>query len=215
MATQAEQMKSQGVKTRGGGRHQRRLRNYLLVPSFQLKYTGMVVMVTVLVTAAVGTWLGLKAYQYSHEMTQMMVMQGGLDDEFEFFREQAEAQDRQVALNIVLGILILVAVLAVSLGLTGILITHRVVGPAYKLKLLFRQVERGNLAVRGGFRRGDELQDVGEAFKEMMVAVRARRNDDLAQLDRALERAVGAQVDPELVAELRALRTKIAGELGS
>ena len=62
-------------KKSGGGPPKRRLRNYLLDPGFQLKYTGAVVLVTVLVTSGVGAWLGYEAYKYSTGMSDMLLMQ--------------------------------------------------------------------------------------------------------------------------------------------
>lgn len=215
MATEAQSMPKPGQAPK------RRLRNFLLDARFQLKYTGAVVAVTVLVTGAVGYWLGSEAYSYSTGMTQMLLMQrgGGLevtDEMQQLFEEEARESDAQVLRKIVTGIVALVLILAVALGLTGIVVTHRVVGPAYKLKLLLRDVANGSLNTRGGLRRGDELQDVGDAFKEMVVALRMRREDELAQLERVLEKAEESADDPEsdvVVRDLRALRDRLRATL--
>lgn len=215
MATEAQSMPKPGQAPK------RRLRNFLLDARFQLKYTGAVVAVTVLVTGAVGYWLGSEAYSYSTGMTQMLLMQrgGGLevtDEMQQLFEEEARESDAQVLRSIVTGIVALVVILAVALGLTGIVVTHRVVGPAYKLKLLLREVANGSLNTRGGLRKGDELQDVGEAFKEMVVALRRRREDELAQLERVLGKAEAAARDPdadEIVRDLRALRDRLRATL--
>src|SRR5687767_2440986 len=92
----------------GGPPPKRRLRNYLLDPQFQLKYTGMVVLVTVLVAGV----LGYFAYQYSHGQTEMFTLQQaaaeGVDAEvMQFIRGEAEAEDRKVLLSIIAGIAIL------------------------------------------------------------------------------------------------------------
>ncbi len=218
MATEA-----QSVPKQGQAPPKRRLRNFLLDARFQLKYTGAVVAVTVIVTGAVGYWLGSEAYSYSTGMTQMLLMQrgGGLevtDDMQRLFEEEARENDAQVLRQITTGIVTLVLILAVALGLTGIVVTHRVVGPAYKLKLLLRDVAGGSLNTRGGLRKGDELQDVGLAFKEMVVALRARREDELAQLERALAKAEAQAEDPDeddVVAELRALRDRLRATLAA
>src|SRR6478752_3014560 len=98
-----------------GGPPKRRLRNYLLDPRFQLKYTGMVVGVTLVVA----TVLGYLAYQQSRGQTEMMqlnmVMEGATED---FIRESAEEYDRNLLFAIGGGILALV----LSLGVTGILV---------------------------------------------------------------------------------------------
>jgi methyl-accepting chemotaxis protein len=211
MATEAQTLPKPGQAPK------RRLRNYLLDPRFQLKYTGMVVAVTVLVTGAVGTWLGREAYMHSTGMTQMLAMDD-MDDAARdellteearvLIEAEAEKADQEVLRNIVTGIVLLVLVLSIALGFTGIIVTHKVVGPAYKLRLLLGDVERGKLNVRGGFRKGDELQELGDAFKHMVVALRARREEEVAQLDAAIEKAREANVEADVIAALTGVRDR-------
>ncbi|HJL19190.1 MAG TPA: hypothetical protein RMH99_26230 [Sandaracinaceae bacterium LLY-WYZ-13_1] len=198
-----------------GTQPKRRLRNFLLDPGFQLKYTGMVVGVTVLVTGAVGYWLGSEAYAYSQENSELLMTHAaGVSPElFEFLQEEAEAKDAEVLNSIILGISALVVTLALALGFTGIIVTHKVVGPAYKLKLLLGKIEEGNFAVRGGLRKGDELQDVGEAFKRMVSSLRERREEELAQLDEAIEAARSSETDEEVLRKLDALRERLEATL--
>lgn len=194
------------VPKSSGGSPKRRLRNFLLDPRFQLKYTGMVVLVTVVIAAA----LGYIAFTYSQGMTDMLEMQQMMSGETaDFVLEESAKRDQEVLWSIVGGI----ALLALALAFTGIIVTHKVVGPAYKLTLLLGDVERGNLNVRGGFRKGDELQNVGEAFKSMMSSLRERRRDELAQLERALETAREHDTDEAVLAELSALRDRLKSTL--
>lgn len=205
MATEAHSMPKAGKGPK------RRIRNYLLDARFQLKYTGAVVAVTVIVTSAVGYWLGSEAYRYSRESTEMLTTQAaGVSQElFNFLQEQSEEKDAEVRRNIVIGISSLVVILALALGFTGIVVTHRIVGPAYKLKLLLGDVAAGSLNVRGGLRRGDELQDVGDAFRDMVEALRERREEELAQLDEAIEKAREAGIDASVLEELDAFRERL------
>ena len=164
----------------------RRMRNYLLDSRFQLKYTGMVVGVTVMVAA----FLGWYAYDYSRGQTEAMSItmatQPDLSPEVAADLEGwAQAQDREVAIKIVLGIVFL----AFALGMTGIVVTHKLVGPAFKLKKLFRRIESGKLTLAGRLRKGDELQDVFEAFANMVEALRESQAREVAELDAAIERA--------------------------
>lgn len=212
MTAEAQSVPKQG----GGGPPKRRLRNYLLNPGFQLKYTGAVVLVTALVTAGVGAWLGYEAYNYSRGMSDMLLMQQGgameVDDALQEVLERESAEeDARVRTNIIVGIVALVLILSVSLGLTGIVITHKIVGPAYKLKLLLGDVEKGRLNVRGGLRKGDELQDVGEAFQKMVQALRDRQEEEIAELEEILEKSGDA--DEEVVEKLTALRDRMRAAL--
>lgn len=205
MATEVQSMPKQA------GPPKRRLRNYLLDPRFQLKYTAMVVVVTVLVTSLVGGWLGTEAYNYSTGMTEMLAIDRLMDDPGaqETIEREARAEDINVRNRIVIGVVALVVIVSVALGLTGIVVTHRVVGPAYKLRLMLGDIERGSLALRGGFRKGDELQELGEAFKRMVVSLRTRREGEVAQLDALIEKARESGVDKAVLEEMTALREKM------
>lgn len=78
------------------------------------------------------------------------------------------------------------AALGVALFLVGIVLSHRVVGPSYRLKQLFWKVSRGDLTITEKLRDGDELVDLFEAFTSMVAAIRAQQAKDLAALDDVL-----------------------------
>lgn len=191
-----------------GGPPKRQLRNYLLDTRFQLKYTGMVVGVTL----AVATVLGYLAYQQSRGQTEMMQIDAMTADSPEtaaFIMEQAEDYDRNMLLAIAGGIVALV----VSLGITGILVTHRVVGPAYKLKRLFQDVSTGHLRVYGKLRQGDELWDVFVEFEKMIEKLRQGQRDEIAQLQSIIDRAKDNTQTDLVVAELEGLRDRMQAEI--
>ncbi len=193
------------------GKAQRKLRNYLLDARFQLKYTGMVVFVTVAVAAVLGHF----AYQYSKGQTeqltiQMTLQQEDLDEQaIAEIEAQARAEDRKVLLSILGGI----GLLALALGLTGIVVTHKVVGPAYKLKRLFAEVGAGHWRVEGGLRKGDELKDVFEGFRQMVESLRARQGEEIERLEAVIERLRAAGADAEALAELEKLRDEMRATL--
>ena len=189
-----------------GGPPKRRLRNYLLDTRFQLKYTGMVVGVTLLVA----TVLGYLAYEQSRGQTEMMQMNMyDAGETEEFIQAEAERYDRNLLLAIGGGILALV----LSLGVTGILVTHRVVGPAYKLKRLFQDVSEGHLRVYGKLRQGDELWDVFVEFEKMIEKLRQGQRDEIAQLMSIIDRAKDATQTESVVLELEGLRDRMQAEI--
>jgi nitrogen fixation/metabolism regulation signal transduction histidine kinase len=183
-----------------GGPPKRKLRNYLLDPRFQLKYVSMVVGVTVLVAGV----LGYVAYDYSKAQTQMMTMmqmerRAELDATFvKYLEREAEKADRTVLIGILTGILCL----AVALGLTGIIVTHKLVGPAYKIRLLLAEVRDGHLNVEGSLRKGDELRDVFVSFEEMVQSLRTAQTKEVEQLEAALARARTSGVSSEALQEI-------------
>jgi len=207
---------AQTAPKQGGGAPPKRLmRNYLLNPGFQLKYTGYVVLVTVLVTSGVGGWLGWEAYNFSTAMSDMLVMQDGggmeVDDTLqEILEAESAAEDARVRNTIIGGIVTLVVLLSFLLGVTGIIITHKIVGPAYKLKLLLGDVAKGQLNLKGGLRKGDELQDVGDAFKAMVRALHDRQTEEVAEIDGILEDAKSADADEALIERITSLRERMS-----
>lgn len=202
-----------GVEARsvrpGPGTPKRKLRNYLLDRRFQLKYTSMVVGVTLIVASI----LGALAYHESKGQTEALQIQlatqpdldPGVASGLEAFGRQ---RDRQILIGILLGI----AVLTLSLGFTGIVVTHKMVGPAYKMRMLLATVARGHLRLDGGLRRGDELQDVFNAFNEMLAQLRSRREHELEQLAQAVTAAQAGRTD-DVLRLLGEARDRLRAEL--
>jgi len=192
------------------GAPKRKLRNYLLDRRFQLKYTGMVVSVTLIVAS----FLGAIAYEESQGQTEalqiQLAVQPDLDPQVAADLDAfGKERDRQMLVAILMGIF----VLTVALGLTGIVVTHKMVGPAYRIRKLLATVARGRLRVDGALRRGDELQDVFAAFNDMVGNLRQRQEHEIAQLDAALRKAEQRGVPDEVLASLRSLRDSMQAEL--
>lgn len=200
------------ISYRSGPQAKRRLRNYLLVPSFQLKYTSMVVGVTVVVASV----LGILAYNYSTGQTQILAAQkleakgSAVDERFmNDLEEYGRQADREVAIKIAGG----VALLTFVLGFTGIMVTHRLVGPAYRLKQLLREVRDGHLRVDGRLRKHDELQDLFIAFQDMVLSLRATQEKEIAQLEAAIEQAKLAGLAKDAIDALVATRDRMRAAL--
>ncbi len=122
-----------------------------------------------------------------------------IDAAFEAEKAAAQEQSREVqkqqqwTLYALMGVL--VAFIAL-IALTAIVITHRIVGPLFRIKRMAREVASGMVRPPAyGLRPGDELQDVFAVFAEMVTQLRARTEADLA--------AVKAG-DPESLKKLQA-----------
>lgn len=247
------------------GRHQRRARNYLLDPRFQLKYTGLLVLIALLLSAVLGSQLwvtskeviaqsqqavragqetvarGKTMVEESRKVSEVVSMniareyadnpelaalfstdnkareqkladeQGRLVKDAEALAQQAqylEAQQKKT-LYILFGGL---AVLVIAIGLTGIVFTHKIAGPVFKMKGLLRQVGDGKLKIPTGLRKGDELQSFYDTFVSMLESLRKRRADQIASLDKALGSLQGS-VDSAQLEPLRALRKELESGL--
>ncbi|MGD8317550.1 MAG: HAMP domain-containing protein [Myxococcales bacterium] len=185
---------------------QRKVKNYLLDRRFQLKYTGMVLVVTVMVASV----LGYVAYRFSRGQTEALtaqiVAQPDLDDRTASDLERfAQQEDRKIRNAIIAGVLLL----TVALGLTGIVVTHRVVGPAYRMRRLFEHVGRGRLEVTTGIRKGDELQDLYRSFAQMVESLRDQRAEEIEQLEDTVRKLEAAGVQSTYLTELRTLLDRI------
>ena len=163
----------------------------------------------VVVTVVVATVLGAFAYRSSKEQTESLGIQMAMmeiDGELQTDLEQMSAdRDREVLLSIVGGIVLM----GLVLGFTGIIVTHRLVGPAYKLRKLIHEVAAGKLKIMGHLRKGDELQEVFEAFAEMINALRAAQAKEIAELDAAISHAREAGVAPEQLAAIKGVRDRM------
>ena len=189
-----------------GDKTQRRVKNYLIDRRFQLKYTGMVLLVTVSVAGG----LGYVAYGFSQGQTEALTahiaaqpdLDPGTANDLEQFAQQ---EDRKIRNAIVAGVLLL----TFALGVTGIIVTHRVVGPAYRMRRLFRHVGDGKFEVITGIRKGDELQELYHSFAEMIESVRDQRGEEIAQLEETLIKMESAGVQSAYITELRSVLERI------
>jgi HAMP domain-containing protein len=185
---------------------QRKLRNYLLDRRFQLKYTGMVVLVTV----SVASGLGFMAYRFSQRQTEALTAQIAAQPDLDAqtaidLEEFAKQEDRAIRNAIIAGVLFLTLIL----GLTGIVVTHRVVGPTYRMKRLFAHVGEGRFELSTGIRKGDELQELYHSFAEMVESLRDQRSEEIEQLEETLIKMEAAGVQSAYITELRAVLERI------
>jgi len=251
------------------GRHQRKLKNYLLDPHFQLKYTAYLVAVTI----ALGGSLGFVVWQTGNQVvaqSQKNVEQGqrvvGLGREvvgesrkvsevvkmnivkdpvyqdnpalLEAFTTDAKKQDQRLQeqeaqlvaqaeslksesaslkefqsrmMLTVLGVLVL---LVVGIFVAGIIVTHKVAGPIFKMKRMIRDVGEGRLRIPGKLRKGDELVHFFDAFDQMVRSLRARQENEIAMLESAIAQLEG-KADAETLKALLDLKREMQESLNA
>jgi nitrogen fixation/metabolism regulation signal transduction histidine kinase len=78
------------------------------------------------------------------------------------------------------------ALLVVLIGFGGIVVTHRVAGPIYKMKMNLKAVADGHLRIPTPLRKGDELVEFFEAYRKMVIALRGRQEDEILRLEKAI-----------------------------
>jgi hypothetical protein len=160
--------------------YKRRFRNYLLDVGLQLRYTATIVIVAVFLTAG----LGFKMYQATRDVSKVILWTSLVDPTS---AEELQAQFSNSDRVVLWGIVGFGLVLVLSIGAVGILITHKVAGPLYKISSFFARVRDNRLgAVPEGLRKGDELQDFYSGFREMHQSIRERVEDDVRMIGGAV-----------------------------
>jgi hypothetical protein len=178
--------------------YKRKMRNYLLDVGLQLRYTATIVVVAIFLTAG----LGFKMYQATREISRIILFTGLADPAT---AQELQGQFANSDRIVLWGIIGFGIVLVLSISAVGILITHKVAGPLYKITSLFGRVRDNKLGpAPAGLRKGDELQDFYTGFREMHQAVRARVEDDVRVLGNAVS-ALETGADARSPAVQRAL----------
>jgi nitrogen fixation/metabolism regulation signal transduction histidine kinase len=187
--------------------YKRKVRNYLLDVGLQLRYTATIVVVAIFLTAG----LGFKMYQATREVSRIILFTGLADPAT---AQELQAQFANSDRVVLWGIIGFGLVLILSITAVGILITHKVVGPLYKISSYFGRVRDNRMGpAPSGLRKGDELQEFYSSFREMHEAVRERVLQDVRVLGEAVA-AIESSADGRTPAvqgaldELRQLRKR-------
>ncbi len=113
-----------------------------------------------------------------------------------------------------LGFGAMLVMLVVALGVAGIVFTHKIAGPIFKMKRLFRQIGDGKLVLRERLRKGDELQHFFEAFEQMVDRLREQQKGEIKEIDLAIEALEKDGLkDAPATQALRALRVDMQNHL--
>jgi hypothetical protein len=182
----------------------RLLRNFLL-DRMQLRYTAIIV----LIGACLIGGLGAVVYSKAHEATEaaIVTVQGSVEDGrvrgdlIGWFRDS----DRKLIWTLSgFGV-----ALCVLLAGYGIVITHKVAGPIYKMTNYFNAIRDGRLGPVHNLRKGDQLVEFYEAFRQMHDRLRERTKEEIA----ILERVAAAPGTAESIAALEELKRRKEGSL--
>lgn len=109
-----------------------------------------------------------------------------LEDNSQALRSKSQMIEREY---MIFGAVIVSALLLLTLGigLAGIIVTHKVAGPVFKMKKLLRELAKGNFRVDARLRKGDELQHFFDAFNEAADELRQRQQDEIDQVESVLQ----------------------------
>ena len=155
----------------------RKLSNYLLNKSLQLRYVAFVTVMSAVISGALGYLIWrqeadasayiLQAYDGDQVFSKDAELRGAISD-------RLQSGDDQLILTMAGAGLGLVVVLFLYL----VVMTHKVAGPLYKVSRYFDEMADGKLGNVWALRKGDMLQDFYVKFMQMHDALKKRHKED-------------------------------------
>ncbi|MGZ3418995.1 MAG: hypothetical protein ACXVEF_33160 [Polyangiales bacterium] len=103
-----------------------------------------------------------------------------------------------------------IAALVLLVALFGVILTHKIAGPLYRVRQLFREVGEGKFSPYRPLRKGDELQEFFGEFSTMVEQLKEQQRKEIAHLGEAIEKAAQAGVSDGSLYDLRAVRDAMA-----
>jgi hypothetical protein len=183
----------------------RRIRNFLIDRRFQLGWVARVAFVTALILGAMGYFL----FRTLSESTDMMVAQtlaveGMAPSAQQAFIEQGRRDKRSAVLELASGL----AGILVLLSLMTIVATHKIAGPAYKMKKLLSGIDGDHLQLWAKLRKGDELHDMFEQLEEMLRRLREARHHEIEELEAVVAALRSGGASGETIAVLARIEAR-------
>ena len=167
-------------------------KNYLINRKFQLKYTFAIVamLLVVMLVTGFGLYMGmwgsiienLSMFQVSHNIENARriadyenVRYKKGDYRLEKIFREAEllsAQEKDTLKGVLQSVnrslVPKVAVLVALIFLAGIIISHKLAGPMYRIEKSAEAIQHGDLRVNFKIRKNDEMRNVAGALEEMV-----------------------------------------------
>ncbi len=156
----------------------RRVRNYLLDTSLQLRLASYLVVVAMALSVALG-WLLWSAWRETSRVVALSVPEVA-----EALAPALAEADRGRIIGVAVALGLVLLCLLVGSGV----VTHRLAGPAFALAQTCREVAAGRLAAPRKLRARDLLQDLATEVSIMVDALRARELGERAAISRAVAR---------------------------
>ena len=179
----------------------RRLRNFLVDRDYQLRYALQMVVVSTVLTAALGVFI----YRFNAEASRVVDMRAMDPSD-----EMAQALQQQFAHGermLVLGLVAFAVLLAMVLAAWQIVTTHKVAGPLYYIAHQVKRIRDGYLGRLHPLRKGDMLHGFFEDFRLMHATLRQRAENEAMLFARLAEEADKAG-QAGIAEELRKLQSQ-------
>lgn len=191
------------ASTHPPGMGARRLRNYLINP-LQVKYTLALIGISLILTGGLGYLVMYKAREASR-----IVEVRALDPTDELAM-QLKAQFANHDLHLLIGLVIFAALLSLLLASYGIVMSHKVAGPLFRIEQYVEKLAQGKLVPLRDVRRGDELIDFVSHFRQAVDRLRSQAEAELDLLDRAAAAVADASLASELKTQAERIRAALS-----
>ena len=180
-------------------------RNYFIKRKFQLKYTLSIVAIlaVVMITSGVGIYFGMwgsiienfSQFKVSQNLETAKRIADYEDARYRkgdyrlsrIFREAEllSVQQKDALKNALKAVnrsmFPKVMLLAVIIFIAGIIISHKIAGPMYRIEKSAEAISNGDLSVSFRIRKGDEMKEASSALEEMVDSLQA----DFAKIKKA------------------------------
>jgi hypothetical protein len=175
-----------------------RRRQYIVDRSFQIKYTLLIALIGGVISAVFGAWMW-DSTRTASELLVLGDIPGG-----ELLREQIRADQAHLP-YLYIGITCL---MMAALGLLGVLITHRVAGPAFVMGRYLGVVADGAYPSLRPLRRRDELKDFFDAFERAVVTLKERDRSEADALEEVIHKLEGVGASKDQIEVLKRIRDR-------
>ncbi len=194
--------------------HKRHLKNYLINRRYQLQQTLVMVIVSAILMGLLGYYVIGQRKTTTRNLISFAAPMG--DDVVAQVKKETEKEDQIFQLWLLGGVVGVLGFLTVF----GIVMTHKVAGPIFKMTLYFHKMRDGDWGKVYNLRKGDQLVEFFGEFKDMHDALRAKQAAEaqrIGELLEALDKAgVASNKDvSEPLAALRQLKEQKEKSLGS
>ncbi len=162
---------------------------------------------------------------YSDNPALLEIFKGDADKQSERLDEQQRSLEHQAAAlkqqsayiarqqrTLFIMLTSTLSLLVVLIGLAGIVVTHKVAGPIYKMKRHIKDLGEGKLRVPARLRKGDDLVDFFQAFEAMVINLRGRQKEEIDKLEAAIA-ALEPKAAPGELAALQELQKEMKAAL--
>lgn len=186
--------------------HKHKRRIYIVNKKFQFKYLFIILSIMVVTMVSIS-------------FTTFYVIWNNVIEEF-FYIPDASKKLAEIFNETSVMLIIPIVALAVLGIFAGVMLSHRIAGPIYRVEKVSEELAKGNFDIKVRFRKGDDLQELAGKLNEMIDSVRGMISGDKAlaeeihvlakELQSDLKKQKGLKKDVELaVKKLNTMAAKL------